>query len=172
VNQSLARAVRRESAQAVAHRWGVGLTAVWKWRKALGVGLANEGTSRLRRDYAGETAAVEGRKKATAKAGDPGRRAKIAASLRGRPKPAHVAQAVGEAHRGTRHTEEARAKVSATHRRRGTLVPGTRVWTSGEDELVRTLPRNEAARRTGRTRAAVSKRRAALGLPDGRRREE
>jgi hypothetical protein len=51
-------------------------------------------------------------------------------------------------------------------------VPGTRVWTPKEDELVRALPRNEAARRTGRTRGAVSKRRAALGLPDGRRREE
>jgi hypothetical protein len=62
--------------------------------------------------------------------------------------------------------------MSAAPRRRGTLVPGTRVWTPEEDELVRTLPRNEAARRTGRTRGAVSKRRAALGLPDGRRREE
>jgi hypothetical protein len=79
---------------------------------------------------------------------------------------------VAEAHRGTRHTEEARAKMSATHKRRGTLVPGTRVWTPKEDALVRRLPRNEAARRTGRTPGAVSKRRAALGLPDGRRRKE
>jgi hypothetical protein len=166
----LARAVRRESAQAVAHWWGVGLTAVWKWRKALGVGPATEGTSRLHREGARDLAVARGLKKAQAKAGDPARRAKIAAALRGKPKPAHVGRAVAKAHRGTRHTEEARAKMSATHKRRGTLVPGTRVWTPKEDALVRRLPRNEAARRTGRTPAAVSKRRAALGLPDGRRR--
>jgi hypothetical protein len=145
----LARAVRRESAQAVAYWWGVGLTAVWKWRKALGVGPATEGTSRLHREGAHAPAVVQGLKKAQAKAQDPARRAKIAATLRGQPKPAHVGRAVAKAHRGTHHTEEARAKMSATHKRRGTLVPGTRVWTPKEDALVRRLPRNEAALRTG-----------------------
>jgi hypothetical protein len=60
--------------------------------------------------------------------------------------------------------------MSEAHKRRGTLVPGTRLWTPEEDELVRTLPRNEAAWRTGRTLQAVTDRRRRLGLPDGRHR--
>jgi hypothetical protein len=34
--------------------------------------------------------------------------------------------------------------LSETHRQRGTLVPGTNFWTAEEDELVRTLPTQEA----------------------------
>src|SRR5262245_16647749 len=45
---ALADAVRRESAAAVAHHWGVGHDTVWKWRKALGVGQMTEGTRRLK----------------------------------------------------------------------------------------------------------------------------
>src|SRR5690349_4120338 len=40
----LAKAIRRESNQAVAHWWGVTPQTVTIWRKALGVGRANEGT--------------------------------------------------------------------------------------------------------------------------------
>jgi hypothetical protein len=60
--------------------------------------------------------------------------------------------------------------MSQTHRRRGTLVPGTRVWTAEEDELLKTLPAEEVARRTGRSLSAVHTRRQRLGMPDGRRR--
>ena len=42
---------------------------------------------------------------------------------------------------------ETRRKMSVAHKARGTLVPGTRLWTAEEDELVRTLPRGEAAGR-------------------------
>src|SRR4051812_17687564 len=45
---ALAKAVRRESASAVAHWWGVSMLTVWAWRKALGVGTVTEGTSRLK----------------------------------------------------------------------------------------------------------------------------
>src|SRR3954471_2641361 len=48
----LVRAVRAESAQAVAHHWGVSPATVWKWRQALGVPERNEGTLRLDRDNA------------------------------------------------------------------------------------------------------------------------
>jgi hypothetical protein len=37
-------------------------------------------------------------------------------------------------------------------------------WTEKEDVLVRTLPPAEAARRTGRSRSAVSHRRSRLGV--------
>src|SRR5262245_27007092 len=38
VNETLARAVRTESAVALRYWFGVGVRAVWKWRKAFGVG--------------------------------------------------------------------------------------------------------------------------------------
>src|SRR5947209_7099707 len=99
VYQGLARAVRRESAQAVAHWWGVERETVWAWRKALGVGATTEGTSRLRRGYAREPWAEDARRKAQGKAGDPERRAKIAAARRGKPRPPHVGRAVADSHR-------------------------------------------------------------------------
>jgi hypothetical protein len=50
LDEELARAVRHEAAAAVMHWWGVGVSAVWSWRKALGVGRTdNPGTARLNR---------------------------------------------------------------------------------------------------------------------------
>jgi hypothetical protein len=49
--------------------------------------------------------------------------------------------------------------MSRTHRKRGTLVPGTIPWTPEEDELVKTLPAEEAAKKTGRSLSAVYARR-------------
>jgi hypothetical protein len=169
VYMGLAKAVRRESNQAVAHWWGVHVQTVSKWRKALGVGFATEGTSLLHRETIEETGDAM-RALSVLKARDPERRHKIAAARSGKPLPPHVGQAVAEAHRGTHHSEEARRKMSATHRQRGTLVPGTILWTAEEDELVRTLRTQEAVRRTGRTLSAVKARRRRLGVLDGRRR--
>jgi RNA polymerase sigma factor (sigma-70 family) len=42
--------VRTESELAIAEHWGVGLTTVWSWRKALGVGRMTEGTRELYRE--------------------------------------------------------------------------------------------------------------------------
>src|SRR5262245_32664630 len=48
IEDELARAVRHESAAAVAHWWGVHLSTVLNWRKALGVTRSNnEGSRRL-----------------------------------------------------------------------------------------------------------------------------
>ena len=162
VYADLARAIRRESAQAVGHWWGVRPDCVRKWRKALGV-RATKGTSRLRSAYCGEPWFTAGREKPVAKAGDPDRRAKIAAARRGKPRPWHVMEPAHEARRGPRHTEETRRKMSEAHRRRGTRPPkAARPWTPEEDELVRTLPAVYAAQRIGRTLKAVYSRRAEL----------
>jgi hypothetical protein len=166
---ALIEAVRCESEQAVAHWWGVSLPTVWLWRKALGVPATNEGTRRLRHDYALEPAITAARQKAHAKVGDPARRKKIAASKRGRPRPRHVVEAVAAAHRGKAAGEQTRARMSAAHRKRRTRPPKAgRPWTDAEDELVRTRPPKEVAARTGRTVAAVYVRRQVLGVPDGR----
>jgi hypothetical protein len=113
----LARAVWRESAAAVAHWWGVTAQPVTKWRRALGVPRATEGTPWLHRAYAAEPWARRARER-------------LAASMRGRPRPAHVREAVCSARLGTHHTEESRRKNSEAHRRRGTRPPKAgRPWT-------------------------------------------
>jgi hypothetical protein len=75
-------------------------------------------------------------------------------------------EALRAAHRGRHHSEETRQKLSATLKAYGTLVPGTVPFTPEEDELVKTLPTAEAARQTGRTLVAVSKRQRVLGLSE------
>ena len=152
----LEKAVRRESAQAVAHWWGVSAQTVSKWRQALDVPRATEGTSRLHRAYAAEPWARRAREQ-------------LAASRRGKPRPPHVREAVRNARLGTHHSEESRRKISEAHRRRGTRPPAAgRPWTAEEDALLHRLTPAEVAERTGRTLRAVWHRRQALGLPDGR----
>jgi hypothetical protein len=56
VDEELARAIRIESSLAIQHWWGVGMTAVWAWRKALGVGRFNEGSAKLRKRVNARTA--------------------------------------------------------------------------------------------------------------------
>ena len=51
-----------------------------KWRRALDVGIATEGTSRLHREYMQEPWAAEALAKANSMANDPERRRKIAAA--------------------------------------------------------------------------------------------
>jgi hypothetical protein len=169
VFKDLHKAILRESNQAICHWWGLTPQTVSKWRKALGVERNTEGSRRLSTEYCQEPWAVAALKQAQAKSQDPQRRAKIAAARRGNPRPPHVGQAVAAAHRGTHHSEATRRKMSRTHRRLGTLVPGTKVWTVEEDQLVRTLPAAKAAKKSGRSLTAVYTRRNRLGVPDGRR---
>jgi hypothetical protein len=113
----LARAVRTESNQAVCYWFGVTAQTVSKWRKALGVGLTNAGTHRLRSDYTREPWAARARRKAVAKARDPDRRAKIAAARLGKPRPRHVIEAMRRGRTGKPQSAEARAKMRAAHAR-------------------------------------------------------
>src|SRR5262245_26328671 len=152
---ALAAAVRRESNQAVAHWFGVVSSVVTRWRKALGVAELNPGSRRL-------WAAV---------AGDPDRRVKIAAARVGKKRPRHVIEAMRKGRLGKPHPPEVRARLSAFLRERAKVfVPNGRRWDLWEDDLVRTRPAAEVARRTKRSVNAVYSRRAMLGVPDGRRR--
>ena len=169
VYKDLAKDLRRESNQAISHWWGVDNQTVTKWRRALGVDAITEGTSRLHSEHIAEFGDAM-RQEGVKKARDPERRRKISESMRGKPRPQHVLDAAHAARRGSHHTEEARRKISEASRRRGAIVPGTIPWTAEEDELVRTLPAEEVARRTGRSLIAVYTRRNRLKVPDGRRR--
>jgi hypothetical protein len=166
VYKGLAKAVHRESAQAIAHWWGVSLVTVSKWRKALGVPQNNPGTLRLRREYAREPGVRDGLHKAQAKAQDPGRCEKIAAAKRGRPRPRHVIEAMRQANLGRPLSTETRGKMSEAHRRRGTRPPKAgRAWEPWEDALLGGVDDAEVARQTGRTVKAVSRRRRELRSP-------
>ena len=61
-----------------------------------------------------------------AKAKDPVRRAKIAASKLGKPRPQHVMEALREANLGRKLPAAQRAKMSAAHKRRGTRPPAAK----------------------------------------------
>jgi hypothetical protein len=124
VYAGLADAVRRESAQAVAHWWGVTPQTVGVWRKALGVGALTEGTRRLKRDHALEPGIAAARVKAVAEAGDPERRRKIAESRRGKPRPPHVIEAMKQGRTGKSHDAETRARMSESHRKRRSRTEG------------------------------------------------
>ena len=163
VYRGLAKAVRRESNIAIRHWWGVGQSSMWKWRRSLGVPSSNEGTHALLSDYSREPGVKEGLRRAVAKARDPERRAKIAASRRGKKRPASVLEALRKANTGRRPSEETRRKMSEAHRRRGTRPPWLNpAWTAEEDSLLRTLTPKEVAERTGRTVTAVRARRLLL----------
>lgn len=114
----LIEAICCESEQAVAYHWGVSVSTVWKWRKALGVDATTEGTSRLRREWFSEPWALEVRAKAHARTSDPERNAKIAAAKRGMPRPRHVIDAMVAGRTGKPHSEEARQKMREAHKRR------------------------------------------------------
>jgi hypothetical protein len=162
--------VRREAVQAVAHHFGVTDQTISKWRRLLGiVGQPTKGTHRLKVEH-GKERLDDALPAAWAKADDPERCRKIAEARRGKPRPEHVVEAMRRGRTGKPQSEEARAKMSAAHRARGTRPPKAgRPWTHAEDEAVRTLSPAEAAERTGRTLRAVYSRRAELQLPDGRR---
>jgi hypothetical protein len=119
VDDELARAVRHESATAVAYWWGVNRSTVHKWRRALGVTRTNNpGTHRLVLGAIEDTMAV-------------------------------------------RFTPVGRG----TSRRFTTCLGRAAVWTPDEVALLGAVPDAEVARRTGRTAAAVGKKRLALGRP-------
>jgi hypothetical protein len=166
---ALARAVRRESNQAVARAWGVSGQTVTKWRKALGVDKT-EGTTALRIEMGThEPWAKRAQKAMKATLRNPERGAKISAALRGKAKSAVEAKRLRTLRAGHNHSNDTRRKMSAAHKARGTRVAGTPPdWTPEQDELVRTLPAAEAARRTGRSVAAIHTRWQRLGLPDRR----
>jgi hypothetical protein len=164
---ALAEAVRRESAQAVEYWWGVGSDTVWKWRKALGVDRVTEGTTALLSRWAPETiqsAEANRRREPTLKS--PERAAKIAAKLRGKPRPKHVIKALIKANKGRKLSGNHRRKMSEAHKRRGTIPPAMAGphWTSEEDALLGTMKDRDVAARIGRSESAVSERRYVLGV--------
>jgi hypothetical protein len=170
IDEELARAVRHESSAAVAYWWGVNRTAVRRWRAALEVTRTNnEGTHRLVLGAIGETLASRfdkrGRRGETRSV-----RGRVAVwtpeevALLGAVPDAEVARRTGRSLGAVNKKREARGRPALAETPAGT-VP--KFWTAVEDEAVRTLAPEEAARRTGRTVHAVHHRRRVLGVATG-----
>jgi hypothetical protein len=161
---ALARAVRRESEQAICHWWGVCPTTVWRWRKALGVPQHNEGTARLHRNWGAEILTGENLERAVRAASTPEANAKKAAAKRGRPMHPNSRAALDRA-RKRPFTAEHRRHLSEARRRLGHRPPVGELWTPEEDALLGTMPEADVSRRTGRTVVAIRDRRRVLRIP-------
>ncbi len=162
-------AVRRESKQAIAHWWSVSGKTVWRWRCVLEVPEHNEGTLRLRRDYAAQTLQTKlAKARAAAATRDPKRRARASALWKGRRRPPAVIAKMRAALLGRQITPEWRRRISDQKRRAAAHYRSTgRPWTAAEDALVRRLAIPQAARRLGRSpRAVANRRRFVLGCAD------
>lgn len=151
----LAKAVRREAAIAVRFWWGISGSTILKWRRALGITLT-EGDRLLRRDYMTPKHNRRMTQAATAVANLPGRRAKIAASKRGKPRPPAVIAKIRRANLGKKLPVAVRNKMSLAHKARGTHPPAAgKTWGARETALLKSLRPVDVAKRTGRTLKAV-----------------
>ena len=158
----LARAVRRESAAAVAYHWGVTGQTVSKWRKAMGVVGPTEGERAMRAEHGRRNWRKVG-PKLLSKAQDPERAAKISAAKLGKPRPPAVMEKLRRTNIGRKLSAATRGAMSDAHRKRGTRPPWLKpAWTAAEDALLAKLPPAEVAKRTRRTLQAVYLRRRLL----------
>lgn len=162
----LVRAVQTESSEAVAYWWGVGVTKVWMWRKALGVGRVTEGTRKLLQERTGvpPEAAARGR----AVAAEPEARARMADSKRGKPASPQTREALL---RAAKRRKPVGFGVRANAAMLGRSLPGLKIraaWTAAEDAALRQMWRRRSvtdiALLIGRTEPAVTTRARTLGL--------
>jgi hypothetical protein len=161
----LVKAVRRESATAICYWWGVTPQTVTVWRKALGVGRATAGSSRLWQLNVAEVMTPEVRRRAAAGAASPEACAKKSTALRGKPPSPNAVAALVARNKPPRSLEHGQ-HISEALRRIGHRPPdGARLWTAEEDALLGTMPDAEVARRVGRTVRAVRARRRVLRIP-------
>jgi hypothetical protein len=159
------KAIRRESASAVCHWWGITPQTVTAWRQALGIAPGTDDTTRLRGLLAREVlGAPEVRLRAIAGANTPEANAKKAASRRGKPMHPKARAALARARRRPRSPEH-RRKISETMRRLGIRPPVGRPWDPWETALLGTVGDEEVRLGTGRTLKAIRTMRARLRIP-------
>jgi hypothetical protein len=176
VDEELARAIRNESATAVAYWWGVDRTTVIKWRRALGVTRKNnQGTHRL---VLGAIQASldsrfgkDSRRASDGAASRPSRGRKAVwtpeeVALLGALTDPEVARRTGRSLHAVNNKRWSLGRPALAEGARG---PRRVYWTAEEDEAVRTLPAREVARRYKRTLGAIERRRLFLGVDAARK---
>jgi hypothetical protein len=175
VDEELARAVRHESAAAIKYWWGASTTAVWAWRRALGVTRReNEGTARLVQTAAQKGAeAVKTLDWSAEEREARGRRAVELGLAKNLLTGYHGPQWTPEdfALLGTIPDEEVARRTGRTagavrQKLEELRIPnpaGNR-WRPEEAALLGTLPDREFARRLGRSLQSVTQKRFKLGI--------
>lgn len=160
VTGSLVKALKQESELAIAYWWGVSVTTVWAWRKAVGAEIHTPGTRKLlsgnadiwrASDYC--EALMQHNAKAFA--------AKQSADRKGIPALPQTRAALLKAAK-KRKTKAHRAAIGAANKGRKP-VPA-HPWTREEEKLLGTTFDRHVAKALGRTVAAVRNRRHTLGI--------
>jgi hypothetical protein len=161
VAADLARALRTEAGQAVAHWWGLTPATVSSYRRALGAPRSTAGTRRLHQLNYRKVVTPEVHARALRAANTPEANARKGSAQRGKPLPESLKKHFDRT--GCVHSPEARAKMSAAQKARGRVFRGGgRPWTEAEDAPLGRLGPAEVAARTGRPVAAVYLRRRRL----------
>lgn len=162
----LVRAIRTESELAITRWWGVSVTTVWTWRRALSVGRITDGTLTLYENYVPEKLTEEVLAKAREEAAKPENIKKMADKKRGKPGLPENTERFKELIKRKPRSESWRSAQSAavklqwqTGKRRNKDE-----WTPNEISLLGTAPDREIAQKTGRTIAAVRQKRKEVGL--------
>jgi len=151
----LVRAVRKESAMAVAHYWGVCSAIVSRWRKALAVEPITPGTRRLISFVHSEAMTPALRAHLSrVKTGKPMKMTKLG-----------MARLMAALHR-PKSAQWHRSMARHFAARRGKPVnPADRAWSAAEESLVGTRPDREVARLLKRSVVAVAARRKLKAIP-------
>ncbi len=161
VDEELARAVQHESVLAVAHWWGIDRSTVAKWRRVLGVTRKNnEGTHRL--VLGAIEASMESRFDENVRT-EPWLPNEVA--MLGTMTDAEVARITS---RSLAAVGKKRLSLGRPPLHAGPEGVHLKIWTAEEDELVRTLPPELVAKRTGRSIKSVYSRRTTLGVTEGK----
>lgn len=113
----LVAALRVESASAIAHHWGVSITTVWSWRKALGVERVTEGTRELLKENSAKAYESGGPARGREQARSEESRRKMSETKRGKRAHPNTAKALREAAK-QRKSASHRKKIGEANRRR------------------------------------------------------
>jgi hypothetical protein len=164
----LVRAIRTESAMAVAYHWGVHSSTVSKWRKALGVPRMTNGTRRLRIEWTTEIFTPEFRAKGREAMHRPDVRAKLSALRKGRrqhPNTIEACRRLGQRPKSDawkRALSERSKKMWENPEAHG--LPQRRKWAEDELALLGADSDNAVARALGLPVGIVRYKRQSLGI--------
>jgi hypothetical protein len=164
----LIRAVRTESAMAVAHHWGVSQNTVWQWRRALDVPAMTNGSRRLRIEYAAETLTPEVRAKAREAMHSEDVRAKLSALRKGRRQHPNTTAAFREFAKRPKSEEWKRGQSERSRKMwenpEAYGLPPRRHWTDEEIALLGTDTDRVIANSLGLPINVVKQKRQRLGI--------
>jgi hypothetical protein len=165
----LIRAVRAESALAVAYHWGVCNATVGKWRRALNVPRITNGSRRLLIEHAAEVLTPLVRAKGKEAMHSPEVRAKLSVLRKGRRQHPNTTAAFREIAKRPKSEEWKRGQSERSRKMwenpEAYGLPRRRPWTAEETALLGTDTDRAIAERLGIPRRAVTQERVRLRIP-------